>query len=304
METRTLGRTGLEVTVVGFGAMTIGGAFGPVDDAVSLQALHAAIDAGMNFIDTSNAYGAGHSEQLIGRFLKERSDRDQIILCTKGGNNMETGTRNFDPAYIRDCVEGSLERLGVEAIDLYLLHNPTVANLEAQDSFEVLETCKAQGKIKHWGVSVNTLPECELAIDGGKPAVMQMEYNILEQAPAGVFAQAHEAGVGVISRVPLKRGLLSGRFDEHWTFDESDRRRRILSPDKLPELVAWVRKLEDTVAALGRPLAEVAVRFCVSNPHVAVTIPGIRTPEQARANAAACEPLPAELLDKLRRLAV
>jgi aryl-alcohol dehydrogenase-like predicted oxidoreductase len=268
-----------------------------------MQALHAAIDAGMNFIDTSNAYGAGHSEQLIGRFLKERSDRDRIILCTKGGNNMETGVRNFAPDYIRDCVEGSLERLGVEAIDLYLLHNPTVANLKAEDSFEVLETCKAQGKIKHWGVSVNTLPECELAIDGGKAAVMQMEYNILEQAPAEVFAQAHEAGVGVISRVPLKRGLLSGRFDEHWTFDESDRRRRILSPEKLPELVAWVRKLEDAVAELGRPLAEVAVRFCVSNPHVAVTIPGIRTPAQARANAAACEPLPAEILDKLRRLA-
>lgn len=302
METRTLGRTGLEVAVVGFGAMTIGGAFGPVDDAVSLQALHTAIDTGMNFIDTSNAYGAGHSEQLIGRFLKERSDRDRIILCTKGGNNMETGGRNFEANYIRDCLEGSLERLDVEAIDLYLLHNPAVANLRAEDSFDVLERCKAQGKIKHWGVSVNTLPECELAIDGGKAAVMQMEYNILEQAPAEVFAQAHAAGVGVIARVPLKRGLLSGRFDEHWTFDEGDRRQRILSPDKLPELVARVRAIEDTVAPLKRPLAEVAVRFCVSNPHVAVTIPGIRTPEQARANAAAGEPLPADILDQLRQL--
>ena len=110
MEKRTLGRTGLEVSVIGFGAMTIGGIFGPVDDAVSNQALHAAVDAGINFIDTSDAYGAGHSERVIGAFLKERADRQQIIVCTKGGNNMVTGARTFTPDYIRNCVEGSLQR--------------------------------------------------------------------------------------------------------------------------------------------------------------------------------------------------
>jgi aryl-alcohol dehydrogenase-like predicted oxidoreductase len=303
MQKRKLGRTDLDVTVIGFGAMTIGGAFGPVDDAVSLKALHAAIDAGMNFIDTSDAYGAGRSERLVGQFLKERSDRDQIILCTKGGNNMETGVRTFTPDYIRGCVEGSLKRLGVDAIDVYLLHNPSVQNLQAEDSFDLLDTFHAQGKIKHWGVSVNTLPECELAVSGGRPAVMQMEYNIFTQAPESVFAKAHAAGVGVISRVPLQRGLLSGRFNAQWTFEEGDRRGRALSPEKLPALVARVKQVEAAVEGLGRPLAEVAVRFCVSNPHVAVTIPGIRTPEQARANAAACEPLPAAVLQKLRQFA-
>lgn len=302
MEKRTLGRTGLEVSVIGFGAMTIGGIFGPVDDAISNQALHAAIDAGINFIDTSDAYGAGHSERVIGAFLKERADRHQLIVCTKGGNNMVTGARNFTPTYIRNCIEGSLQRLGVDAIDLYLLHNPAVANLQAQDSFDVLEDYKAKGKIKHWGVSLNTLAECELAIADGHAAVLQMEHNIFEQEPAEVFAKAHAAGVGVISRVPLKRGLLSGRFDEHWTFDEGDRRRQMFSPEKLPALVAKVRQIEAAVADLGRPLAEVAVRFCVSNPHVAVTIPGIRTPAQATANATACEPLPASVLAKLRQL--
>jgi aryl-alcohol dehydrogenase-like predicted oxidoreductase len=270
MEKRQLGRTGLDVSVVGFGSMTIGGIFGPVDDAVSRKALHAAVDAGMNFIDTSDAYGAGHSEQVIGTFLKERPDRDQIIVCTKGGNNMVTGARNFTPDYIRGCVEGSLRRLGVDAIDVYLLHNPSVANLQAEDSFDVLEAYQAQGKIKHWGVSVNTLAECDLTVTAGRAAVMQMEYNILEQDPEAVFARAHAAGVGVIARVPLKRGLLSGRFDEHWTFDESDRRRQMFSPEKLPALVAKVRQIE-AAADFGRPLAEVAVRFCVSNPHVAVT---------------------------------
>jgi aryl-alcohol dehydrogenase-like predicted oxidoreductase len=303
MDTRTLGRTGLQVPVVGFGAMTIGGIFGPVDDTVSIQALHAAVDAGIYFIDTSDAYGSGHSEQVIGRFLRERPDRDRVILCTKGGNNMVTGARDFHPEYIRGCVEGSLKRLGVEAIDVYLLHNPTVDNLRAGDSFDVLERFKAEGKLKHWGVSLNTVEECELAIACGQPAVFQMEYNLLDQEADAVFGKARAAGIGVISRVPLKRGLLSGRFDEHSTFVEGDRRRNILAPDKLPAMVAKVRRIAEVVADYGRPLAEVAVRFCVSHPDVSVTIPGIRTPAQAKANAAAGAPLPADVLAKLRQLA-
>lgn len=303
MQTRILGRTGLPVTVVGFGALTIGGAFGPVEDQVSITALHAAVDAGINFLDTSDAYGAGHSEEVIGKFLQERSDRDRIIVCSKGGNNMVTGKRNFTPEYIQGCLEGSLRRLGVDAIDVYLLHNPSLDNLKAQDSFALLETFKAQGKIKHWGVSVNTLAECAYTVDCGQAAVMQMEYNLLEQEPEAVFARAHQAGIGVIARVPLKRGLLSGRFDESTTFEQNDLRARILSADKLPPMVAKVRQMQAIAASLGRPLAEVAMRFCISNPHVAVTIPGIRTPEQARANAAACAPLPADIVSALRQLA-
>ena len=303
MEKRTLGRTGLQVTVLGFGAMPIGGIYGPVDDAVSIKALHAAIDAGMNFIDTSDAYGAGHSERVVGAFLAERPDRDQIIVCTKGGNNMVTGVRNFTPDYIRGCVEGSLQRLGIDVIDVYLLHNPTLENMQARDSFDVLETYKAQGKIKHWGVSVNTLPECEYVVTSGAPAVMQMEYNLLDQSAADVFARAHAAGIGVISRVPLVRGLLSGRIDEHATFVDGDRRRQFFAPNRLSGMLTKVRHIQDIIAASGVPLLEAAMRFCVSNPHAAVTIPGIRTPEQARANAAARAPLPAAVLDSLRQLA-
>lgn len=302
MERRTLGRTGLEVSVVGFGAMTIGGIYGPVDDAVSIQALHAAIDAGMNFIDTSDAYGAGHSEEVIGAFLRERSDRDQILLCTKGGNNMVTGVTNFTPEYIRGCVEGSLKRLGIEALDVYLLHNPTLDNLKAGDSFDLLDALQAQGKIKHWGVSLNTIAECEFAVANGRPAVFQMEYNLFEQQPAAVFAKAHAAGLGVISRVPLKRGLLSGRFDAQDAFESQDRRGRIFARD-FTTLVARGQRIAETIAHSGWPRAAVALRFCVSNPHVAVTIPGIRTPEQARANAAASQPLPPEMVETLRHLA-
>ncbi|MGE3535835.1 MAG: aldo/keto reductase [Candidatus Tectimicrobiota bacterium] len=303
MHKHTLGRTGLHVSVVGFGAMTIGGIFGPVDDAVSTKALHAAVDAGVNFLDTSDAYGAGHSERVIGAFLKERADRAEILICTKGGNNMVTGARNFTPEYIRACIDGSLQRLGIETIDLYLLHNPSLDNMRAADSYAVLDSARAQGKLRHWGVSVNTLPECEYVVSSGMPAVMQMEYNILNQEAADVFARAHAAGIGVISRVPLMRGLLSGRFDAQATFVEGDRRRQILAPDKLPALLPRVQRIRDIVAASGLSLVETAVRFCVSNPHIAVTIPGIRTPEQARANAAASTPLPEAILTQLRQLA-
>ena len=303
MEKRTLGRTGLDVTVLGFGAMTIGGIFGPVDDAVSTQALHAAVDAGMNFLDTSDAYGEGHSERVIGAFLKERADRDRLLICTKGGNNMVTGARNFTPDYIRGCIEGSLQRLGIEVIDLYLLHNPSMQNMRAEDSYAVLEAAQAQGKLKHWGVSVNTLEECEYVISSGKPAAMQMEYNLLNQGAAEVFARAHAAGIGVIARVPLLRGMLSGRFDTNATFVDGDRRRQILAPDKLPGLVAKVEQIKAIVASSGLSLVEAAIRFCVSNSHIAITLPGIRTPEQARANALASAPLPADVLARLRQLA-
>jgi len=301
MEKRILGRTGLKVSVVGFGAIPIGGFFGPVDDAESIRALHAAVDGGMNFIDTSDAYGLEwRAEMVIGKFLKERSDRKDILICTKGGNNMVTGKRNFSSDYIRGCLEGSLKRMGLESIDLYLLHNPTVDDMKNELSFALLDQYKAEGKIKHWGVSVNTLPECELAVSIGRPAAMQMEYNILEQEPEQVFAKAKAAGVGVVSRVPLKRGFLSGRFDETYQFSAEDRRSKILSPENMRKYQARLEKLREVAKELGRSPAEVAIRFCVSNPNVSTVLPGIRTPQQAKEDAAAWATLPPEALKKLR----
>jgi aryl-alcohol dehydrogenase-like predicted oxidoreductase len=233
MEKRKLGDTGLEVTVVGFGAMTIGGAFGPVDDDESMAALHAAIDSGMNFIDTSNAYGEGRSEALIGQFLKARADRDDVVLISKGGNNMVTRQRNFDPAYIAQCLEDSLRRLGRETLDLYLLHNPSVDNMSAQDSYALLDKARADGKIRHWGVSVNSAAECECAVSQGRAGAMQMEYNVINQSAGDAYAAAKSAGVGVISRVPLGRGFLSGRIDESVQFAEDDTRRQPLQPPRL-----------------------------------------------------------------------
>jgi len=299
MHTRQLGNTGLEVTVIGFGGMTIGGAFGPVDDEESMRALHAAIDAGMNFIDTSNAYGEGRSETLVGQFLREREDRDDILVFTKGGNNMVTRVRNFEPGYIAECLEGSLKRLAREPIDLYMLHNPSVDNMSAEDSYALLEKAKSDGKIRHWGVSVNTVPECELAVSQGRAATLQMEYNVINQSAAGAFQAARSAGVGVISRVPLNRGYLSGRFDESSRFGDDDTRRRFLSPENLRELQGRLDAVKSVAAELDVSPAELAIRFCAGNPNVSCVIPGVRTADQARQNAASAEPLPEAIMQRL-----
>lgn len=301
MEKRILGNTGLEVTVVGFGAMTIGGAFGPVDDGESNRALHAAIDGGMNFIDTSDAYGAGRSENVIGQFLKERSDRNDIIIFTKGGNNMQTGKTDFTPEYIGGALEGSLQRLGVTP-DLYLLHNPKEDNMAAEDSYALLEKARDAGKIKNWGVSLNTVAECDLAVSQGKSSVMQMEYNILGQEPADSFARAKAAGVGVISRVPLKRGFLSGRIDEAFEFAEGDRRKNMFTPENIRKFQDKLNKLQDVAGQLNITPAAAALRFCVSNPNVSCVIPGIRTAEQSTQNAACGEALPIEAVKRLQEV--
>ena len=299
MEKRKLGDTGLEVTVIGFGAMTIGGAFGPVNDDESLAALHAAIDSGMNFIDTSNAYGEGRSETLIGQFLKTRADRDDIVLISKGGNNMVTRQRNFEPGYIAQCLDASLQRLGREAIDLYLLHNPSVDNMSAQDSYALLDKAKADGKIRHWGVSVNTVAECEFAVSQGCASAMQMEYNVINQSAGGAYAAAKTAGVGVISRVPLNRGFLSGRIDESKQFSDDDTRRRSLTAENIRKFQGPRDQVKAVAAQLGISAAELAIRFCVSNPHVSCVIPGVRTAEQAKQNAASAQPLPSDVMAQL-----
>lgn len=302
MEKRILGRTGLEVSVVGFGAMTIGGVFGPVDDNESIRALNTAVDEGVNFIDTSDAYGTGHSEEVIARFIKERSDRDHILICTKGGNNMVTRQLNFTPDYIQNCVESSLKRLGLETIDLYLLHNPGVDNIENEDSFDLLDSFVEQGKIRHWGVSVNTVPECELTITNGRPAVMQMEYNFFEREPEMVFEKARTADIGIISRVPFKRGFFTGRFKDGHTFAEGDIRALLLTPENMKKFKVRLDKLQEISNEIGMSTAELALRFCISNNNVATVATGIRTAEQSSQNAAFGGALPADLLEKLRNL--
>jgi aryl-alcohol dehydrogenase-like predicted oxidoreductase len=305
MEYRTLGRTGLRVSDVGFGAMTIGGeVFGATDDNESLKALHHALDVGMNFIDTADAYGRGHSEELIAQVLKTR--RNEVVLATKGGNQymVRQGLRNFDPDYISGALERSLQRLQVDTIDLYQLHNPSAEVMRRGEIFELMDRCKREGKIRYYGVSLETVADGLVALQTGKPDTLQVVYNILHQDPeAELLPLAQQHGVAIIARVPLERGVLSGRFTNSNDFARDDFRARMFSEKTLPQLNSALEKLRFVVKGDVLNLAQAALRFVLSHPAVSSVIPGIRTPVQVDANAAASgKCLPAEDLARLREL--
>jgi len=305
MEYRTLGRTGLRVSDVGFGAMTIGGAvFGATDDKESLKALHHALDLGMNFIDTADAYGRGHSEELIAQVLKTR--RKEVVLATKGGNQymVRQGLRNFEPEYISGALEQSLQRLQIDAIDLYQLHNPSAEVMQRGEIFELLDRFKREGKIRFYGVSLETVADGIVALQTGKPDTLQVGYNILHQDPeAELFPLAQAHNIGIIPRLPLERGVLSGRFTNPSDFARDDFRGRMFSEKSLAPLTSALEKLGFLVSGDVPNLAQAALRFVLSHPAVSSVIPGIRTPSQVDANAAASgKRLPAEDLACLREL--
>ena len=180
MKYRTLGKTGLRVSIVGLGTMVHAGHFGPMKDSESLEAIETALELGVNFIDTSDAYGAGYGETLLGNAFK--GNRDKIVIATKGGNVMvgpNRGKRIFEPDYISRVMDESLRRLQTDYIDLYQLHNPTVEVIERGAVWEVLEHAKKAGKIRHYGVSINSMEEGTAAVKDGRAETIQVEYNLL-----------------------------------------------------------------------------------------------------------------------------
>ena len=305
MHYRTLGRTGLRVSDIGFGAMTIGGEiFGATDDQESLRALHRAIDLGMNFIDTADAYGRGHSEELIAEVLKTR--RKEVVLATKGGNQftVRQGLRNFDPDYITSALEASLKRLQIETIDLYQLHNPSQEVMRRGEIFARLDRFKQDGKIRFYGVSLEKTEDGLVAIETGKPDTLQVVYNILHQDPEEqLFSLAQRDNVGIIARVPLERGVLSGRFKSTAEFAQKDWRRGVFPEEGLAQTHAAVERLGFLVKGEVPNLAQAALRFVLSNPIVSTVIPGIRTVQQAETNITVSgKMLPAEDIAKLWEL--
>jgi len=305
MQYRTLGRTGLRVSDVGFGAMTIGGEiFGATDDQESLRALHRALDMGMNFIDTADAYGRGHSEELLGRLLKTR--RNEVVLATKGGNQftIRQGLRNFDPDYITSALEASLKRLQIDTIDLYQLHNPSQEVMRRGEIFERLDRFKREGKIRYYGVSLEKTEDGLVAVETGKPDTLQVVYNILHQDPEEkLFPLAQKENIGILARVPLERGVLSGRFKKREEFVEKDWRRGVFPDEGLTQTRAAVEKLNFLVKGNVPSLAQAALRFILSHPAVSTVIPGIRTVRQVEDNLAVSgKSLPAADLVRLREL--
>lgn len=306
MEYRTLGRTGLRVSAIGLGTMVHAGHFGPMKDEESLEAIDAALDLGVNFIDTSDAYGAGYSETLLGKALKGR--RDKVIVATKGGNVMtgpDRGKRNFAVDYISRVLEESLKRLQTDYIDLYQLHNPDIDVLRSSEIWELLDRRKREGKIRHYGVSINKMEEGVAAVEGRRADTIQIEYNILDQEPAAeVFPLAQKANVGVIARAPLRRSLLTGKLTpaDQKRFQGEDVRARNFAGDIFKRELAKVERLR-FLEKPGKSMAQAAIAFCIAHPAVSVVIPGGRNDQQVRENvAAAGVELSTEELRKLEEL--
>ena len=299
MQYRTLGRTGLRVSEVGFGAWAIGGpsklgeveiGWGAVDDAASLAAIEAAYDAGVTFFDTSDAYGAGRSEQLIGKALK--SKRTQVVVATKVGNRTIEGKwiKDFSRAWIVQAAEASLARLGMDYIDLYQLHSPSDTAAYLPEAFEALTQLKRQGKIRYGGVSVGPAAHGPWVIQHTPADTIQVVYNLLDREPEQeLLPAAIRHNIGIIARVPLASGFLTGKFSPDTTFPPDDHRSKTYSPEKVRRMVDQVQRLGFLTEGKRKTLAQAALQYCLASPAVSVVIPGAKTPEQARANAAASD---------------
>jgi aryl-alcohol dehydrogenase-like predicted oxidoreductase len=314
MEQRRLGKTGRSVSAIGFGAWAIGGSWGAVDDDVSLRALHAAADAGVTLIDTADVYGDGRSERLIGRFLRERAG-EAFFVATKMGRSVPQVAANYTPGAFRDWVDGSRERLGVDRLDLVQLHCPPIEVYYRPDLFEALDALVADGSIAAYGVSVERVEEALKAIEFPGVATVQIIYNIVRQRPADRFlAEAALRDVGVLARVPLASGLLSGKLTRETAFAPDDHRafNRHGESFDVGETFAGLDyetglELVEELRALvppGATLAQLALRWILMADAVTAAIPGAKTPDQARANAAATDmaPLPAATMDRIREL--
>ena len=304
MKHRKLGLNGPEISTVGFGAWGISGRdWGDTNDKNSQQAIHAALDAGVNFIDTADVYGFGHSEDLIRQVLDERSDKDKIVIASKAGNNfypfigqahnITPDNHDYSLKHLEFAVEQSLKRLNVEILDILQLHSPGLEILEQDEPWLALERLKNTGKIKHAGWSVQSFQETTqahiLERHHDLIEVIQVRYNLLEREAEDVlFPLALKYGIGVIVRIPLLFGLLSGKFNHKSTFGENDHRKFNLSPQKL---TAYLEEFTSYQSVFDKypnySPAQISLRFCISHPACHVVIPGGKTKKQVQENAVA-----------------
>jgi aryl-alcohol dehydrogenase-like predicted oxidoreductase len=286
---------GREVGVIGLGAWQLGADWGRVSEDDALATLGAAVDAGVTFIDTADVYGDGRSETLIGRFLRERPD-DELTVATKMGRRVEQRPDAYTLDNFRAWTDRSRANLGVDTLDLVQLHCPPTAVYGTDAVFDALDTLVQERRVAAYGVSVETCDEALTAIARPGVASVQIILNALRRKPLErVLPAASDARVGIIARVPLASGLLSGRYDEHTTFPADDHRtynRRGAAFDigetfsgvDFATGLAAVRRL----APLANPtMAGFALRWVLDQAGVTVVIPGARSPDQARANAAA-----------------
>ena len=298
MRSRPFGRLGRNVGEIGFGAWAIGDAWGQVDDSQSLAALHSALDAGLDFIDTADVYGDGHSERLIARVLKERGG-ERPLVATKVGRRLPQQTvSGYSAENLEAFVDRCLRNLEMDCLDLVQLHCPPTDAYYQPEVFERMERLVEAGKLRHYGVSVERVEEALKAIEYPGVASVQIIFNMFRPRPAELFLQqAQRRGVAVIARVPLASGLLSGKFSASTRFEASDHRQfnrhgeafdvgETFSGVPYEVGLDAVEQLRPLVPE-GATLAQLALRWILMHEAVTVIIPGARTPQQALANIAA-----------------
>lgn len=310
---RAFGRTGWDVSSIGFGAWAIGGSWGDVSEAAARATLNAALDAGVTFVDTADVYGDGRSERIVRDVLAARSG-NRPVVATKAGRRINPHVaEGYTFAAIESFVDRSLTNLGIDCIDLLQLHCPPTDVYYRPEFFGDLDRLVEKGKLRFLGVSVEKVEEGLKAIEYPNVASVQIIYNMFRQRPADLFlARAKAKGVAVIARVPLASGLLSGKMTAETAFAEDDHRafNRHGEAFDVGETFAGVpfdvaldavERLRPLVPA-GSTMAQMALRWILMNEAVSVVIPGARTPEQARANAAAdaLAPLAREVMSAVR----
>jgi len=314
MRYRALGRTGWQISEVGFGAWAIGGSWGSVDDSESMATLHRALDRGVNFFDTADVYGDGRSERLLARLKRER--REPFYIVSKAGRRLNPHTADgYTKANLTAFIERSLQNLETETLDLVQLHCPPTDVYYRPEVFGALDDLVQAGKLRHYGVSVERVEEALKAIEYPGVQSVQIIFNIVRQRPAELFfAQAERRGVGILARLPLSSGLLTGSItrarqfaaDDHRAFNrhgESFDKGETFSGldfDLQLSLVDAIKPLVPT----GMTLAQMALRWILDFPAVTTVIPGGRRPSQIEENAGASDlpPLPASIHEQLDAL--
>ncbi len=315
MDYRRLGRTDMSVSTISFGAWAIGGSWGAVDDGQSMAALHAAVDRGVNFIDTADVYGDGRSERLVARLRRERRG-EPIFVATKAGRRLPAQTCE---GYTRDnltaWVDRSLTNLEMPAIDLLQLHCPPSALYERADVFGMLDDLVAAGKIRYYGVSVETAAEALAALQHPNVQSIQIIFNAFRLKPAErVLPAAKARGVGILARVPLASGLLTGKLRRDTVFAADDHRQfnregqefskgETLSGVPYDVGLKVVEEIRPLVAP-GTTMAQFALRWILMFDGITCAIPGARTAAQAQENAGAADlpPLPADAMRTIEAL--
>jgi aryl-alcohol dehydrogenase-like predicted oxidoreductase len=313
MQSRRLGKTGFDVSVIGFGAWAIGGSWGDVDDDESLAALHAAADAGVTFFDTADVYGDGRSERLIARFRKEHEE--PIVVATKIGRRAPLDLAEYTPENFGAWIDRSRKNLDVDRLDLVQLHSLPTDIYYRPDIFDAMDRFVQDGRIASYGVSVERVEEGLKAIEYPNVSTVQIVFNIFRQRPADRFlSEARDRNVGVIARVPLASGLLSGKFRRDTKFAATDHRNfnRHGESFDVGETFAGVDydtalQVVDEIRPLvpkGMTMAQLALRWILMNEGVSTVIPGAKTREQAQANAAAADlaAVPAATMERLAGL--